>query len=132
MKHHHIRRLCLIEGPGSSAQRAALTPTERKKVLEKTAGACHVCGGRAGRSWQADHVTPHRLGGKHSLKNYLPVCRTCNTLRRSHSPKVQQLIIRLGTYGRNEIRQGTPVGEQLLRILLGRQNVNRARRKASS
>jgi 5-methylcytosine-specific restriction endonuclease McrA len=128
MKHNHIRTLCMKDVRRSTTVRHALTPGERREVFRKTGGKCHVCGGRAGKQWQADHVVPHRLAGKHALDNYLPVCRDCNTLRRSHAPKVQQLIMRLGTYARNEIRNQTVLGEQLLALLLRRWNTNRTRR----
>jgi len=76
-----------------------------------------------------DHIVPHRLDGKDSVENYLAICRECNTLGRSHSPRVQRLIIRLGTYARNEIRHETGLGKQLIRLLLRRQKNNRARRE---
>ena len=130
MKHHHIRRLCeTADGPSSATPRLRLTEEQRAEVFAKTAGTCHVCGGRAGRSWQADHVVPHRLGGEHSVENYLPICRECNVLRRSHSPQVMKLILRLGTYARREIGNGTDLGEQLIQVLLQRQKTNRARRR---
>jgi 5-methylcytosine-specific restriction endonuclease McrA len=97
-------------------------------VFAKTAGTCHVCGDAAGKSWQADHIKPHRLGGSDRVENYLPICRVCNTIRRGHAPKVLQLIMRLGTYARREIRHETGVGEELVRILLSRYKTNRIRR----
>jgi len=129
VKYHHIRRLCALEKPGNVTPRATLTDRERAAIFAKTAGTCHVCGGRAGKTWQVDHIVPHRLGGEASVENCLPICRECNTLRRSHSPRVQQLIIRLGTCARNEIRHETDLGEQLLRLLLRRLKNNRARRE---
>jgi 5-methylcytosine-specific restriction endonuclease McrA len=132
LKHHHIRRLCALEGPGDVTPRATLTKRERATVLDKTAGTCHVCGGRAGKTWQADHIVPHRLGGRDSVENYLPICRVCNRLRRSHSPRVQQLIIRLGTYARREIGRQTDLGKKLIELLLRRHKENRARRERSA
>lgn len=49
--------------------RRSLSPKQRAYVLAKTAGTCHVRGGRVGRGWQADHVIPHQHGGAHSLDN---------------------------------------------------------------
>ena len=88
-----------------------------------------MCGGRAGRTWQADHVVPHRLGGTHSIENYLPICRKCNVTRRSHSPEVQRVIMRLGTYARAEVKGQTELGEQLVQLFLRRDKGNRARLK---
>jgi 5-methylcytosine-specific restriction endonuclease McrA len=132
MKHNHIRRLCAASDVKSNpAPRMALTDSQRAQLLAKTAGTCHACGGRAGRAWQADHVIPYRLGGAHSVNNYLPICGECNKIRRSHSPAVLRLLMRLGTYARNEIRRETDLGEQLIRIYLRWQRSNRARRKGS-
>ncbi|MDP6372915.1 MAG: HNH endonuclease [Vicinamibacterales bacterium] len=130
MKHHHLRRLCTVgQDLRNSAPRSTLTASERKEVLVKTDGNCHVCGGRAGKAWQADHVIPHRLGGAHSMDNYLAICRTCNVTRRSHAPEVQRVIMRLGTYARAEINRKTDLGEELVQLFLRRDQGNRARRK---
>jgi hypothetical protein len=66
------------------------------------------------------------------VDNYLPICRECNTIRRGHDPAVLRLIMRLGTYARNEIRHETELGERLIPLFLRRQRVNRSRRKAST
>lgn len=131
MKHTHIRAICAKhDGPKNRARKVALTPSLRKEVWAKTRGTCHVCGGRAGRRWQADHVVPHQLGGKRSADNYLPICRECNGLRWSHRPKVIRLIIRMGVYAKREIRHATPLGEQMIRLVLRRLRSNRKRRKS--
>jgi 5-methylcytosine-specific restriction endonuclease McrA len=94
--------------------RRNLTPSERTKVRSKTKGTCHVCGGKLGRDWQADHVVPYQLGGDHSVENYLPICRECNRLRWSYSPKVLRLIMRIGVYAKHEIRHDTKLGSMLV------------------
>jgi 5-methylcytosine-specific restriction endonuclease McrA len=133
MKHHHIRRICArVERPPNKQPRIALTSSERAEVFRKTAGTCHVCGDSAGKGWQADHVIPHTLGGRTSLDNYLPICRECNGLRWSHTPKVMRLIMRLGVYAKHEIRHETELGEQLIRLVLRRLHSNRRRRKVST
>lgn len=78
--------------------------------------------------WQADHVIPHILGGQATLDNYLPICKECNRLRWFHSPDVIRLIMRLGIYAKNEIRNQTGLGENLLGLLLKRLETNRSRR----
>lgn len=103
MKHHHIRSICTRrERDTNPIRRTALTASQRRQVRAKTSGTWHVCGGRVGRGWQADHVIPHHLGGTRSLDNYLPICRECNRLRWSHEPKVLRLIMRLGVYAKRE------------------------------
>src|SRR5688572_18428957 len=106
MRKHTIRRLCARPDKTSKAgKRGSLTAAERGIVSKKTGGTCHVCGGRVGKKWQADHVVPHKLGGQAKVENYLPGCKECNRLRWSYTPAVIRLIMRLGVYAKNEIRQ---------------------------
>src|SRR5437879_5649539 len=130
MKQIHVERLCArpVKRENCKVPRGALTAAERGVVFEKTAGTCHVCGDAVGTHWQADHVIHHHLGGKHTVDNYLPVCRECNRLRWSHSPAVLRLIIRLGTYAKLEIRHKTSLGKQLSELLVKRANQSRGRR----
>ncbi len=129
MKAIHIRAICARPPKRTnSLRRLAISTAQRREILAKTGGRCHVCGDRAGKRWQADHVLHHQLGGGPSIDNYLPICAECNGLRWSHSPRVMRLIMRLGVYGKREIRHGTPLGEQLIRLLIRRLGVNRSRR----
>ncbi len=129
MRVQTIRRICARPDKASSgAKRLSLTSAERAEVRAKTAGTCHVCGGRVGRRWQADHVVPHRSGGKHALENYLPICGECNRLRWFHAPEVIRLIMRLGVYAKNEIRNETKLGDALVSLLRKRLRDNRKRR----
>jgi 5-methylcytosine-specific restriction endonuclease McrA len=100
--------------------RRSLTPRQRAHVFAKTAGTCHVCGGEAGKGWQADHVIPHQHGGAHSLDNYLPICKECNRLRWSYRPEVLRLMLRLGVYIKHEIRHDTKLGRRLIKLATGR------------
>lgn len=130
MKPNHIRAICARQyGRKPSGPRRVLTPSERKEVWLKTRGICHVCGDSAGKRWQADHVVPHKLGGKRTIDNYLPICRECNRLRWSHRPKVIRLIIRMGVYAKNQIRHETPFGDAMIQLVLGRLGTNRRRRR---
>jgi 5-methylcytosine-specific restriction endonuclease McrA len=122
--------MCLPKKSTTSSPRASLTASDRAAVLKATNGTCHVCGGRVGRRWQADHVVPHKLGGESKLDNYLPICKECNRLRWSYTPEVIRLIMRLGTYAKNEIRHETELGEQLISLVLKRLRSNRKRRVA--
>jgi 5-methylcytosine-specific restriction endonuclease McrA len=133
MRLQTIRRLCGRPGKAQAAEaRVSLTSAERATVRAKTAGTCHVCGGRVGRRWQADHVVPHRLGGKAALENYLPICGECNRLRWFHAPEVIRLIMRLGVYAKNEIRHDTELGGALVLLLRTRLRGNRKRRDSRS
>jgi 5-methylcytosine-specific restriction endonuclease McrA len=124
-----IRRICAR--PTKSANRrarAGLLASDRVKVFRKTGGTCHVCGETLRAKWQADHVVPHRSGGSSTFENYLPICKECNRLRWFHSPEVIRLIMRLGIYAKNEIRNRSELGEQLLPLLLKRLRTNEGRR----
>jgi hypothetical protein len=37
---------------------------ERKLILSKADGRCHICGGPVGDKWQADHVKAHSAEGR--------------------------------------------------------------------
>jgi len=129
MTAEEIRRLCARPRKSSvAAARTRLCQKDRERIAHKTARTCHVCGGALGAKWQADHVVPHTLGGKATLDNYLPICKECNRLRWFYSPDVIRLIMRLGTYAKNEIRHRTTLGEELLSLTLKRLESSRNRR----
>ena len=90
MRKDRILKLC---GPPDekpdAAKRGVVTQAGRKRIRAKTGGTCHVCGGRAGKRWHADHVKPRRLGGKSEESNYLPTCQECNRLRWGYPPEVR-------------------------------------------
>jgi hypothetical protein len=50
--------------------------TIRKKIFEKHGKQCLNCG--SNKSLQLDHIIPIRKGGKNSLDNLQPLCKTCN------------------------------------------------------
>lgn len=129
MKTAHIQAICeKVDRKKRDERRGSLTPAVRKEVWAKTRGTCHMCGGRAGRRWQADHVVPWHLGGSRTADNYLPICHECNRLRWSHDPKVLRLIFRMGVYAKNAIRHNTTLGQEMIRVLRRRLGTNRKRR----
>ena len=73
-----------------------LSPKERQLVFDKTAGRCHICGGKIVGPWQADHVFPHSTGGVHAAENYLPAHTLCNNYRWDYSSEEFQEILKLG------------------------------------
>lgn len=130
MKGNHIQAICEKRHRPNDrpARRPSLTPSVRKDIWRKTRGMCHVCGGNAGKRWQADHVVPWRLGGSQTPDNYLPACRECNGLRWNHEPRVIRLIMRMGVYAKNAIRHNTSLGQEMLLVLRRRTGTNRKRR----
>ena len=130
MRTRTIRQLCARPDRSLAVgQRGSLSAAARSSIFRKTGGTCHVCGGRVGKRWQADHVVPHRLGGRADLENYLPICKECNRLRWFHTPEVIRLIMRLGVYAKLEIRRETDLGERLIALLRARLRNNRIRRE---
>ena len=98
--------------------RKRLRTEERRQILEKTDGRCHICGGRVDGAWQADHVMAHSRAGSHAVDNYLPAHQLCNNYRWDYEPEEFQLILKLGVWARtqieNETARGVQVGEGFL------------------
>jgi 5-methylcytosine-specific restriction endonuclease McrA len=88
----------------------------RAAVRAKTGGKCHVCGGTLGDRWQADHVVPLNQGGRSKANNFLPVCTQCNRLRWGYKPAVLRLIMRFGIFAKQEIRRGSDLGDELIKL----------------
>jgi hypothetical protein len=130
MKRSDIRRIfARPKNQKSKSTRRGLSASRRKTVRDITGGVCHVCGGKLGSGWQADHVVPVKLGGAHVVENFLPICAECNRLRWSYSPQVLRLIIRMGVYVKHEIRQQTALGQQLVELASKRISHTRDRRR---
>lgn len=96
--------------------RSVPTPAQRILIRQKTGGLCHICGGRLGKRWAADHVKPVARGGASGDGNFLPACGACNRLKWHRSPAAIREILRLGIYARNEIRKGSIVGQKMKSI----------------
>lgn len=129
MKAIHIQIICASKRRKPRRERrGSLSAAVRKQIWKKTGGMCHVCGGCAGKWWQADHVVPWHLGGSNTADNYLPICRECNGLRWSHDPKLIRLILRMGVYAKNAIRHNAVLGQEMIRVLRRRLRSNRNRR----
>ena len=107
-------------------RRRRLTADERQKVLDKTGGHCHLCGGdmkqssgigelqdeqeielhfvvteeaKSATHFVVDHIVPVASGGQHSLDNLLPAHGLCNGCRWFYSPEEFQWILRMGDLG---------------------------------
>jgi 5-methylcytosine-specific restriction endonuclease McrA len=85
--------------------------SKRKRILQKTGGRCHICGGPIDGEWQADHVLAHALGGEHDPDNYLPAHSLCNNYRWFYGTEEFQWILKLGVWLRTQIENETPLGQ---------------------
>lgn len=60
-------------------KRRKLSKKERKAIYDKCNGHCAYCGCELEfKDMQADHVQSVYLGGKDTMENFLPSCRSCN------------------------------------------------------
>lgn len=104
------RRKRKEELKNDKTRRKRLTKSERKEILDKTAGRCHICGGVISGKWQADHVLAHSTGGEHDVDNYLPAHDLCNNYRWDYSEDEFQFILKIGVWARTQIEKRTKVG----------------------
>ncbi len=80
-------------------RRSAMGRKQRTRVLAKTGGRCHICGGLIQAGWQADHVLAHSGGGHHVEDNYLPAHALCNNYRwDDYLAEEFQVLADLGDY----------------------------------
>jgi hypothetical protein len=95
--------------------RRALSVTQRREILEKTGGRCHICGGKItrGSRWAADHILQYAHGGVHDVSNYLPAHGYCNKYRRAYHPEEFQWILKLGIWFRTQIAKEVPLAMEL-------------------
>lgn len=112
--------------------RIALTAVQRRQILGKTAGRCHICGGRVeGEKWQADHVMAQSAGGVHQVDNYLPAHSLCNNYRWDYLPDEFQYILKLGVWARTQIERGTVVGNDISSAFAAHETRRLTRRKST-
>ena len=128
MTAQEIRQICARDGKSANRRPRGRLSEDRDEILQRTGGACHVCGEALSERWQADHVVPHARAGQVNVVKYLPICKECNRLRWFHSPKVIRLIMRLGIYAKSEIRNKTPLGEELVSLMLKHFRTNQKKR----
>ena len=93
-------------GPSAAIKREIWLALDRK---------CHLCGRRIVliENCQIDHVRPHAIGGENSLKNYLPICITCNGIKKHSTPRQIRQALRIGMWALTQIRNSSPVGIQM-------------------
>jgi hypothetical protein len=103
-----------VENRESGNNRKALGSSARTVVFKKTAGRCHICGGRVkGTKWDADHVYAHSAGGKHSIDNYLPAHRLCNTYSWDLSAEEFQWVLKIGVWARKHMEQDSAFAKDI-------------------
>lgn len=106
------RRRRVISRRSERPRRVVLTKADRSKVLSKTNGRCHICGGAIdGDDWQADHILAHSAGGAHLVENYLPAHSICNNYRWHYDAGEFQWILKLGVWLRTQIDKETTTGK---------------------
>jgi hypothetical protein len=114
--------------------RRRLTAGERRAILAKTDGRCHICGGSVKRKrWQADHVLAHSGGGPHTVDNYLAAHALCNNYRWDYLAEEFQWILKIGVWARTQIERRKPLGLELAKQFMAyeKRRVARRRRRPS-
>jgi len=108
---HDQRRKYKKETKNIFCRRQSLTKIERDDVIKKTGGLCHVCGGKiTGDDWEADHVSPRGVGGKHRADNYLAAHSVCHNYRWFYGPEEFQWILKRGVFIRTHIEEPSRLG----------------------
>ena len=107
------RKMMALARAKGRTERKRLTTKQRKRVLAKTKSRCHICGGKVGAVWQADHVLAHSHGGGHAEENYLAAHALCNNYRWHYLPEEFQYIMKLGVWAKYQVEKETAVGEQI-------------------
>jgi 5-methylcytosine-specific restriction endonuclease McrA len=121
-------------------KRKSINKKTRKLVFDKTGGRCHMCGKvlffnaaplSRGR-WHVDHILQKSRNGEDSLRNYLPVCRDCNFLRRNYASKTMRRIFKFGIIARGLSKKKTDIGSRLSDIYEKTRKKNIKNRKSVS
>jgi 5-methylcytosine-specific restriction endonuclease McrA len=130
---HRKREKQKAEKKIGTRRRKTLTPPKRAAIFAKTAGRCHICGGRiADEAWQADHVLAYSGGGVHSIDNYLPAHSLCNNYRWDYLADEFQWIMKLGVWARTQVERETAVGLAIAAGFLAHERSRRKRRAPES
>ena len=111
--------------------RQMLSAAERRQILAKNAGRCHICGGAIEGAWQADHVLAHSGGGGHIADNYLPAHALCNNYRWDYSSEEFQYILKLGVWIRTQIERKSAIGRAAATAYLAYDSGRARRRRAA-
>jgi hypothetical protein len=115
------RRKLVARNKEHALKRSTLAPLQRGRVLAKSGGLCHICGGEIVDRWHADHVMAHSAGGRHAEDNYLPAHPQCNVLRWHYTAEEFQIIVKLGVMARSLIERGGDLGLWLAETFLSKE-----------
>lgn len=65
------------------APRRSLTPLQKLKIFESSAGKCHICEQkiRPGDRWDVEHVRPLALDGADDESNMRPAHKACHATK---------------------------------------------------
>ncbi|MEO8302527.1 MAG: HNH endonuclease [Betaproteobacteria bacterium] len=124
-----VRRRRKMELAGTTRIRQSLSAIERRSILSKTAGRCHICGGIIAGVWHADHVLPHSSGGAHAVDNYLPSHALCNNYRWNYTAAEFQQILKLGVWLRTQIERKNLLGMKAAKNYLAYEKARVGRQK---
>lgn len=113
--------------------RTRLPESSWKAIYAKTNGHCHFCGDAIRfedrRSWVRDHVAQLQKGGPDTVANCLPACSRCNALRWMYAGDDLRDRLFLGLVAADQIKNRTPLGAELRRLLIRRSVANAKRRR---
>lgn len=71
--------------------RRTFTETQKNELYVMYNGKCGICKSQLSDEWEADHIKPWTMGGKTTLKNGQPTCRSCNRSKGAKEMKSPRL-----------------------------------------
>ena len=117
------------------------TKNKIKEIFSKTKGHCHFCGDPLilekygwknlddlDGAWETDHIIQKGKGGRKEAENCLPACLRCNRLRWHRKGNDLRDLILLGLIAKDEIKKGSYIGKEVLKLMDKRIEVNKKRR----
>lgn len=91
------RRFRQQQGPGVSER-------DWLRLVRRYGGRCAYCGALC--DPHMDHVIPLKRGGRHSIGNVLPACRSCNTSKNARLPYPWKVSVLLTAYAKELVASG--------------------------
>lgn len=104
--HRHLRRERLYGNPES----VGVSERDWERLVARYQGRCAYCGVRPD-ELTMDHVVPAARGGRHSIGNILPACRSCNGAK--HALLLIEFKVRRGMVRLRDliaVEAPTPIG----------------------
>ena len=111
-------------------ERTRLNAEKKVKILQKTNFHCHICGEKIDETdFQADHISPHSIGGTDNINNFLPSCPQCNGYGWNYLPDEIKWILKIGVWAKTQIEFETEIGKDLAQSFIFYENKREKRRK---